>query len=367
MVKFKICQRIPKLNLSDMCKFWEREYSIFTMSAWRTTFDILNSKKWCKNGFNIFICIYQRGVATHFRSYKEEENFETKIGEKIINGNLLIDKIGRSHNLYAKHLINLFKQIERGKKFNLKFIKDFYLSFGKFTVFNTIIQRGIDYISKFRQYHKISNKLIKYRTKHEKILRDYDKYLEKMSIKIAKEKDFKYSNLLKLLTTDEYINFYKTGELPLNIKGRERISALVVLPTPLVLVGNSAFQLFTKLKNLEKHITKELAKRVVIKGTSVFPKKIKGKVQVISDLKKLNKFIGGYILVAPTTLPKYTQLLKKAKGLITDEGGLLSHAAVVSREFKIPCIVGTKIATKKLKTGQFVELDAVKGVIKIIK
>jgi len=59
--------------------------------------------------------------------------------------------------------------------------------------------------------------------------------------------------------------------------------------------------------------------------------------------------------------------MKKAVAVITDEGGITCHAAIVSRELKIPCIVGTKIATRVLKDGDKVEVDADKGVVKIIK
>ncbi|OGI42784.1 MAG: hypothetical protein A2593_02385 [Candidatus Moranbacteria bacterium RIFOXYD1_FULL_44_9] len=59
--------------------------------------------------------------------------------------------------------------------------------------------------------------------------------------------------------------------------------------------------------------------------------------------------------------------MKKAAAIITDEGGLTCHAAIVSRELKIPCIVGTKIATKIFEDNDIVEVDATKGVAKIIK
>ena len=58
---------------------------------------------------------------------------------------------------------------------------------------------------------------------------------------------------------------------------------------------------------------------------------------------------------------------EKAGAIVTDEGGLTSHAAIVSRELKIPCIVGTKIATKILKDGDIVEVDAKKGIVRKIK
>lgn len=94
---------------------------------------------------------------------------------------------------------------------------------------------------------------------------------------------------------------------------------------------------------------------------------VQGTVRIVSDKKDLLKVKQGEILVAITTHPDYLSAMKRAKAIITDEGGLTSHAAIVSREFKIPCIVGTKIATKVLKDGDLVELDANKGVVKKIK
>ena len=59
--------------------------------------------------------------------------------------------------------------------------------------------------------------------------------------------------------------------------------------------------------------------------------------------------------------------MRKAAAIITDEGGITSHAAIVSREYGIPCIVGTENATKVLKDGDRVEVDAIKGLVKIIQ
>jgi pyruvate, water dikinase len=59
--------------------------------------------------------------------------------------------------------------------------------------------------------------------------------------------------------------------------------------------------------------------------------------------------------------------MKKASAIITDEGGITSHAAIVSREMKKPCVIGTKIATKILKDGDLVEVDADRGIVNILK
>lgn len=67
------------------------------------------------------------------------------------------------------------------------------------------------------------------------------------------------------------------------------------------------------------------------------------------------------------TSPWYLPAMKKATAIVTDEGGITCHAAIVSRELKKPCIIGTKIATKVLKDGDLVEVDANKGIVRIIK
>jgi pyruvate,water dikinase len=72
-------------------------------------------------------------------------------------------------------------------------------------------------------------------------------------------------------------------------------------------------------------------------------------------------------MVAVTTHPDYLLAMKKAIAIITDEGGVSCHAAITSRELGIPCIVGTKIATKVFKDGDLVEVDAEKGIVKILE
>ena len=67
------------------------------------------------------------------------------------------------------------------------------------------------------------------------------------------------------------------------------------------------------------------------------------------------------------TRPEFVPLMRKAKAIITDEGGITCHAAIISRELKILCIIGTKTATRLLKDGDLVEVDANTGVVKILK
>jgi phosphohistidine swiveling domain-containing protein len=93
----------------------------------------------------------------------------------------------------------------------------------------------------------------------------------------------------------------------------------------------------------------------------------KGKVSIIKNLESLRHFQRGNILVASMTRPEYMLAIKQAAAIITDEGGLTCHAAIIARELNIPAVIGTKIATQVLKTGMTVEVDADKGIVKILK
>ena len=101
-----------------------------------------------------------------------------------------------------------------------------------------------------------------------------------------------------------------------------------------------------------------------LRGEVGCPGFAKGKVKVIIRAQDMDKMEEGDILVSIATDPDIVPAMKKASAIITEQGGVTSHAAIVSRELGIPCVIGTKIATKVLKDGDEVEVDANKGIVK---
>lgn len=101
-----------------------------------------------------------------------------------------------------------------------------------------------------------------------------------------------------------------------------------------------------------------------VKGTLAYPGKVKGRVVVHTSWKKSLKIPKGSVIVSGMTNPQIITALKNAVAIVTEEGGLTCHAAIISRELKIPCIVGTGNATQVLKDGDLVEVDANKGLVK---
>ncbi len=105
-----------------------------------------------------------------------------------------------------------------------------------------------------------------------------------------------------------------------------------------------------------------------LQGEGASSGKVRGRVRIVKNAHEDGpKLRDGEILVTGMTRPEFVPFLKKVAAIITDEGGITSHAAIVSRELSIPCIIGTKSATHILKDGDFVEVDADNGMVKIIK
>jgi len=102
-------------------------------------------------------------------------------------------------------------------------------------------------------------------------------------------------------------------------------------------------------------------------GVCASPGKARGIIKIVSSPDENSKVEDGDILVTYATTVDYLPAMKRAVAIITEVGGLTCHAAVVSREFKIPCIIALKNAMKNFKDGDFVEVDADKGIVKILK
>ncbi len=113
--------------------------------------------------------------------------------------------------------------------------------------------------------------------------------------------------------------------------------------------------------NVLKEYQLEKTGKVLVEGIAVGSKIGNGKVRVLSSAKNISSFQKGEVLVTEITDPDWEPIMKIASAIITDKGGRTSHAAIVSRELGIPCIVGSNNATKILKDGQEVTVDSSSG------
>lgn len=217
---------------------------------------------------------------------------------------------------------------------------------------------------------KLSSSLVKRigikRNKFTKLYPEIEKKLQLCISSISRESDFD-GDLLRYSTLDEMKSYLKTGKLAKSllkklVQRRRGYFYLFVAKTGQKYILTDK-KIIKKIKNKFFKISKTASS---FKGHTAYPGLVRGLVYNL-DNPRISQSKIKFILVASMTHPKDTALIAESAAIVTNEGGILSHAAIISRELKKPCIIGTKIATKVLKDGDKIEVDANKGVVQIIK
>src|SRR3989338_1298834 len=169
---------------------------------------------------------------------------------------------------------------------------------------------------------------------------------------------------LKFMVIPEVVEWFKRK----NIVQQELFTRM---KKSVMLVSRSGFKIITgkQVDLVKKIVVGKNGQDTVqdIRGLSASTGRAIGKVKVIGSAKEIDKVKSGDILVAVMTRPDYIAGMKKAAAIVTNEGGITCHAAIVSRELGIPCIIGTKIATQVFKDGDLVEVNANHGWVRKIK
>jgi phosphoenolpyruvate synthase/pyruvate phosphate dikinase len=174
-------------------------------------------------------------------------------------------------------------------------------------------------------------------------------------------------SLIDYLSCDELVNFLNNGKIPQKIKNelkeRSRFCVHIIKEHKRIWLLGKEAKKFIKINEIMNR-TNEINE---IKGIIASRGKTIGKVKICESSTEISKVKPGDILVVAMTTPDFVPAMKISAGIITNEGGIICHAAIISRELNKPCIIGTKIATKVLHDGDVVELDANNGIIKILK
>ncbi len=182
--------------------------------------------------------------------------------------------------------------------------------------------------------------------------------------KIAKENYLSLDQALMIRGTE--LSEALKGNVPAVDVLNDRLNGCVFIPPR---EGEMEWQCLSGIdfewwKNEMEHISDEHAE---IRGNSVYPGKARGPVKIHLSLINSSDVPEGSVVVSGMTNPQIVPFLKNAVAIVTDEGGLTCHAAIIARELKKPCVVGTGMATQLLKDGDLVEVDADNGIVKIIE
>jgi len=194
---------------------------------------------------------------------------------------------------------------------------------------------------------------------------------EKMDVPVHKQSaqkmtDFEIIGLAKIgLKIEQHYNFPQDIEFAI-----DKDNIYIVQARPITTLknkkgssenGKSGDEL--KGDNVKEEVDKSEEHEIIIQGLSASPGVGEGKAVLITGKSELSKVKSGDVLVTKMTSPDYVPAMKRASAIVTNEGGMTSHAAIVSRELGIPCVVGTEHATEKIKTGDIITVDGTHGII----
>jgi phosphohistidine swiveling domain-containing protein len=175
--------------------------------------------------------------------------------------------------------------------------------------------------------------------------------------KVAEVCNFRRSDL-DFFTVSEIVNSVKSGKFTISKSEINKRKKGVVIAN----INDTMFFVSGERYETIKHLLDSKLK--VSDGICAFPGKVTGKIRVIKTHDQFRNIKKGDILVTYKTTHHFLPFAHKVKAILTQEGGMTCHASITAREFKIPCIVGISRIMKKFRDGDYVEVDAEKGIVK---
>ena len=196
-------------------------------------------------------------------------------------------------------------------------------------------------------------------------LRDEDKFFEEGDRVIRNSLNKIYPQTIGL-ESGVVFDEVKKNKIPQIVELKKRRENCVLIPN--LFFDNISLDAFVSTHpDFKFPLDKANGKNInELKGNIAFMGKVTGKVKIVKRKDQMNKVNEGDILVAHMTLPEFLPAMKRAAAFVTNEGGITSHAAIIAREMKKPCITGTKFATHIFRDGDLVEVDANRGIVRKI-
>lgn len=341
-----------------LTKYMSREHSLFYACVWnKANKELFDKQVKGTNVKNILFLRNKNGILEVYYDLAELKRLFENVAKAINSNGQMIDNIIKSFYGYWEKIFPYVK----GKKIrDLAELTEYYENWSNWwaPMADIFIIPDIAEIGKSSR-----DKALKVRIETQ----EYSDEGDRVIIKFIEENYPKYKDVANLLSMEEIFGIDKLKEKDIeNIRKRKNGCAILTLDgkSKLFSLDELNKELIKKGIRLDKPKAEDIKE---IKGTVASKGRVKGNVRIVltkADLKNVKK---GEIMVTYATSPDYVPAMKLCAAIITNEGGRVCHAAIVARELNIPCIVGTKIGTEVLKDGMEVEVDATKGIIKIIK
>lgn len=350
---------IKTIIKKDWTKRWAGSYTFISASYWGKQYKFSLEREF-SIGFNHSLFIHRKGTVSFFLIRKELNNFGERLAKQATMDNQAAlrwcEELKKNTDIITAVMNRLQGTIPSYQEY-----KKFLISFDRQLSYHNAIKKTIDFFS-VETLNKLLPLFKDARLYSESIYSDTENFFRSIMNTIGRKEKYN-SRYLTCLTQSEFETYLQKESLPKEKILKERYQSCLLYFDN----GKQKVITGTKINNLEKLIYKAATKgKKEVKGLSAYKGIAVGKVRVVLDPHHIGVFNKGDILVTGMTRPEFLPLLKRASAVITDAGGILCHAAISAREFKIPCIVGTQVATTILKEGDTVQVNADKGTVILI-
>jgi len=342
---------------------WVKNWS----SNWKTAFASLywlyttSLKSYNGKNLDINILVCEKESSSNFVAKEDLDTFSKYLAKKIVKDKSIGERMAKDTISTTDKLYEIIVLLKDKKNLNhdnlLELKKRFYLHIAP----HFPMKKVLDYLPQELQ-KEFSLIFINARKRTEEldIFNNTDNILRQYAKMIAIESNYP-EEIMDFLTIEEMIIYLNNKKLPTKEELTLRSNGLVIF------CKKDKYTLLTgeDYKEFIKFIIG--SNKTELKGNIGHRGKVKGIARIIFDPYNVKVFNDKDILVTGMTRPEFLPLMKKASAFVTDAGGMLSHAAIVARELKKPCILATETATKIIKDGDEIEVDADIGIVTILK
>lgn len=342
----------------DWIKIWS--------GRWSLHFDSQQGYWWTKNkniakkpAYPTVIYFCENGITDCWVRAHDKDGLGSRLCNLAIQDPAYIISLAKGLVQQGKK-VAAFRVAHDPAQFGGKEYREFWKTYSDYFIYHISVKYIVDYLSE-KELKRYLPRLEAARLTAESVTRDAETYWEAVAAHVAEQTSYTKEMILST-TREEFTSFLQGKKLPskTSLANRYKKSSLVM--------DTTGYAIFTG-KQVEQMRNSMLANANadVISGQTAYPGTVTGIVKIIyNPLKEAAKFNPGDILVTGMTRPEFLPLIHTSAAFVTDAGGILSHAAITARELRKPCVTGTKIATKVLKDGDRVEVDADEGIIRRI-
>ncbi len=350
---------IDDFKYDDWETYWSGDWPILDVSYWSAFYTLQHFTEKISRFVPKTIIEWKDSKSTCYLRISDKEKFAKKVIALIEKNEEYLGEVCRGLKSAASNFLE-FGDRERQREITPEQYLEYQDLILRYYPFHIQVKVCVDFLPP-ELLNRYLPKLQEARVYAEPVFTQSVKFANAFANSLSRKTGYA-PELIKALTKDEFELYLKTEKLPSKTVLEKRNAYCIMLCAD----GKIIVETDSKsILQIEDFLIPK-ARGDEIKGVSAFPGKVTGRVRIVNEPEGA-EFKEGEILVSRMTRPEYLSLINKAAAFVTDGGGVLSHAAIVARELKKPCVIGTKIATKVLKDGDLIEVDAEKGVVKLIK